>query len=71
MRPIVATNVVFKILESRFSEELQQAFWKLDGFALSQFGFLKNMSTQAQIFNLLKQVTQGWIMNEQTKRLSM
>lgn len=45
MRPIVATNVVFKILELRFSEELQEAFWKLDGYAVSQYGFLRHMNT--------------------------
>ena len=60
MRPIVATNVLFKILELRFSDELHNKFWNLGGFALSQFWFLGNMSTQAQIFNLLNQVTQGW-----------
>ena len=60
MRPIVATNVLFKILELRFSDELHRKFWNLRGFALSQFGFLRNMSTQAQIYNLLSQVTKGW-----------
>lgn len=60
MRPIVATNVIFKILETRFSTELQEAFWKLPGYAKSQFGFLRHMSTQAQIFNLLDQATEGW-----------
>ena len=60
MRPIVATNPLFKVLELRFAEELHQKFWELKGFALSQFGFLKLMSTQAQIFNLLHKVTQGW-----------
>ncbi len=61
MRPIVATNVLFKILELRFSDELHRKFWNLKGFALSQFGFLRGMNTQAQIYNLLNQVTQGWI----------
>lgn len=60
MRPIVATNVLFKILELRFSDELHEKFWNLKGFALSQFGFLRNMNTQAQIYNLLNQATQGW-----------
>jgi len=60
MRPIVATNVLFKALELRFSEELHLKFWNLRGFAISQFGFLRHMSTQAQIFNLLNQVTEGW-----------
>ncbi len=67
MRPIVATNVVFKILELRFSEELQLAFWKLDGFATSQYGFLRHMNTQAQIFNLLDQVTLGWKKEEHAR----
>ncbi len=60
MRPIVATNVLFKILELRFSEELHLKFWKLGGYALSQIGFLKNMNTQAQIYNLLSQITKDW-----------
>ncbi len=68
MRPIVATNAVFKFLELRFSEELQQAFWKLDGYAISQYGFLKHMNTQAQIFNLLNQVTLGWKKEEYSRR---
>lgn len=60
MRPIVATNVLFKVLELRFSEELHLKFWNLKGFAQSQFGFLRQMSTQAQIYNLLNQATLGW-----------
>ena len=60
MRPIVATNVLFKILELRFSDELHLKFWNLKGFAQSQFGFLRQMSTQAQIFNLLNQAICGW-----------
>ncbi len=60
MRPIVATNVLFKILELRFTEDLQEKFWRLEGYALSQFGFLKHLSTQAQICNLLSQVTSEW-----------
>ncbi len=60
MRPIVATNVLFKVLALRFSDELHERFWSLKGFAASQFGFLQNMSTQAQIFNLLNQVTENW-----------
>ncbi|HRP37269.1 MAG TPA: hypothetical protein PLS50_05665 [Candidatus Dojkabacteria bacterium] len=48
MRPITVTNVVFKILESRFNEDLQEAFFKLDRFAMSQHVFLKGLTTQTQ-----------------------
>ena len=67
MRPIVATNPIFKILELRFTEELQEKFWTLDGFATSQFGFLKGMSTQSQIYNILEQTTQGWARTPDSK----
>jgi len=60
MRPIIATNVLFKVLELRFTDKLHHRFWGLRGFALSQFGFLRQMNTQAQIFNLLNQATDGW-----------
>jgi len=65
---MVATNVLFKILELRFTEELHQKFWKLGDYALSQFRFLENMNTQAQICNLLIQVTKGW-KRQQGKKL--
>jgi len=58
--PIVATNVIFKIIEARFNDELQEKFWKLEGCSYSQFGFLKNMNSQSQIFNLLHQTILKW-----------
>ncbi len=57
MRPIVATNCIFKVIESRFLHDLQQKFWKLSGLAQSQCGFLPHMNTQVQIYSLLSQVT--------------
>ena len=42
MRLIVATNVLFKVLELRFSDELHHKFWDLRGFVLSQLGFLRH-----------------------------
>ena len=58
---------MFKLLESRFSDELQEAFWKLTGFANSQFGFLRHMSTQSQIYNLLQRTTSGWAKTDNSK----
>ena len=37
MRPIVVTNVIFKLVESRFLSKLQRCFWSLPGFAKSQY----------------------------------
>ena len=67
MRPIVCTNVLFKLLESRFTDELHLKFWELKGYALSQFGFLRNLSTQTQICNLLNQTTSNWIKDPNLK----
>ena len=60
MRPIVATNAVFKLIEARFITKLQHAFWQLPGLAKAQCGFLPYMSTHVQIQRLLEQVTKAW-----------
>lgn len=70
MRPIVATNPIFKLIESRFITKLQKGFWNLPGFAKAQCGFLPSMSTQVLIWRLLEQITINWelIGNEYKKK---
>ena len=59
MRPIVITNPIYKLLESRFLTPLQDHFFKLNGFGLSHYGFLPFMTTQIPINNLLSKITEG------------
>ena len=57
MRPIVITNVIYKVMETRFLETLQEKFFALEGIAKSQLGFLPRMSTQSCILRLLQNLT--------------
>jgi len=52
MRPIVATSCLFKLLELRFNEELNQLFLQLPSLASSQVGFLKGMTTHVNMTRL-------------------
>ena len=64
IRPIVVTNPLYKLLESRFLKPLQDFFLKIQEFGLSQYGFLPYMTTQIPINNLLCRITEGRIRNK-------
>ena len=59
MRPIVVTNPLYKLSESRFLKPLQDFFLSLEDFGRSNFGFLPHMTTQIPINNLLSKVTEN------------
>ena len=59
MGPIVVTNTLFKVLESRFTEDLNQAFQRLPKLSYSQVGFVRGMTTHVNIVRLLSKITEG------------
>jgi len=61
MRPIVVTNVIYKLIESRFNKPLHDAFWKLPEAGKAQFGFLRGMTCQAQIQRMLERIVEGYV----------
>ena len=60
MRPIVITNPIYKIMESKFTDEFHDAFWKLQNFAKSQFGFLRGMTCAFQMHRMFDRVTENY-----------
>ena len=63
MRPIIITNTIYKVLESRFIDEFRDAFWKLKGTAKSQFGFMRGMSCSAQLTRMYSRILRIWNRN--------
>lgn len=63
MRPIVATNSLFKLLELRFNDTLNEKFNLLPKLANSQTGFIRGMSTQVNIKKLLDYLTKPYYSN--------
>lgn len=60
MRPIVVTNVLFKLLEMRLNDVLYEKFNLLPKISESQVGFIHGMSTQVNIKKLLDYVTKPY-----------
>ena len=60
VRPIVATSCLFKLLEIRFNDELNQLFQRLPLLGTSQVGFLKRMTTHVNITRLCDYVSKDY-----------